>query len=302
MVPRRKRITVSKVRCQRDEFADAGIDPIETAGRASSAALRKELSSRNLMLAENVPHESTIGETPSILYQDVDGVHGNFLPPSYRRICADPDWRRRLSKHYTASSRVARSLDRVRRELDCSNSSDALLMNIFCYPGITRRKPVCQLLGVEAGQRPQFGVRTCTPCVGGLSDRTEIDMLLGHLLVEAKLTEGNFQSARRALIQRYVALEEVFDVDELPGSKDVYRHYQLIRGVLAAHHSTRSFLVLCDARRADLAEDWFRVVRAVRSCELRSRMAILTWQELATTLPPKLQNFLAAKYGIHAAA
>ena len=46
-------------------------------------------------------------------------------------------------------------------------------------------------------------------------------MLLGHLLVEAKLTEGNFQSGDGALITLSVALEEVFDIDELPGSKDV---------------------------------------------------------------------------------
>jgi hypothetical protein len=43
-------------------------------------------------------------------------------------------------------------------------------------------------------------------------------------------------------------------------------------------------------------------VRAVRNCELRSRLAILTWQELAATLPPRLQKFLAAKYGIFSAA
>jgi hypothetical protein len=302
MSARRNRITRSRADYPTAEFANTKIRPSSPAASASASALRIELSSRNLMLAEKVPHESTIGEIPSILYQDTGGLHGNFLPPSYRRICAAPDWQRRLNKHYTASSRVARSGDRVRRELDCANSSDALLMNIFCYPGITSRKPVCQLLGVEPGVRPQFGVRTRTPCVDGLSDRTEIDMLLGHLLVEAKLTEGDFQIARRALVHRYVDFKQVFDSDKLPASKDVYRHYQLIRGVLAAYHSTRSFLVLCDARRADLAEDWFRVVRAVRSCELRSRLAILTWQELAVTLPPKLQQFLACKYGIHATA
>ncbi len=127
-------------------------------------------------------------------------------------------------------------------------------------------------------------------------------MLLGHLLVEAKLTEGDFQTARRGLVHRYIDVEEVFEVDALPASKDVYRHYQLIRGVLAAHHGTRSFLVLCDARRSDLVEDWFQVLRAVRSCELRSRLAILTWQELAAALPLKVQEFLSAKYGIHPAA
>ncbi len=124
-------------------------------------------------------------------------------------------------------------------------------------------------------------------------------MVLGHLLVEAKLTEGSFQNARRALVDRYIGVDEVFDASELPASREGYRHYQLIRGVLAAHHCGRCFLLLCDSRRADLVERWYSVVRAVRSCELRSRLAILTWQELAAALPPKLQSFLQTKYGIY---
>jgi hypothetical protein len=297
MPPVRRRIAVSRS----DDIAETeGL--IASRSRSSSAELRREISSRNLVLAEGLPHESTIGAVPSILYRDLDGQHGNFIAASYRRICASPEWRLRLNKCYTASKQVARPRDRSRRELDCANSSDALLMNIFCYPGVTSRKAVCRLLGIEAALRPQFGVRPRLLCARGLLDRTEIDMALGHLLVEAKLTEGNFQSARRALIDRYLGLEEVFDTDELPASKEGYRHYQLIRGELAAHHCGRSFLLLCDARRADLMEGWYSVVRAVRSCDLRSRLAILTWQELAAVLPPKLQQFLGRKYGIFATA
>jgi hypothetical protein len=285
-----------------DEFSETTRELPASRPRVSSTELRRELSARNLVLAEGLAHESTIGAVPSILYSDLNGRHGNFIAASYRRICASPDWRLRLNKCYTASRQVARSRDRKRRELDCANSSDALLMNIFCYPGLTSRRSVYQLLGIEPGARPQFGVKARTPCAGGLCDRTEIDMTLGHLLVEAKLTEGGFQNARRSLIDRYLGLAEVFDTDELPAWKDGYRHYQLIRGVLAAHHSGRNFLLLCDSRRADLVEDWCSVLRAVRSCELRSRLAILTWQELAVTLPPRLQEFLSTKYGIFPAA
>lgn len=270
--------------------------------KLSSAELRRELSARNLELAETVPHESTFGTVHSVLYRDTDGHHGNFLAASYRRICAAEDWRRRLAKCYTASRRVARSRDRVRRELDCANSSDALLMNIFCYPGITSRAALCSFLGIERGLRPQFGVKPGTPLLTGGADRTEVDMSLGHLLVEAKLTEGGFQSARRDLVLRYRDLDEVFDADELPASAAGYYHYQLIRGVLAAHYCGRSFLVLCDSRRTDLREGCYSVLRAVRNCELRSRLAILTWQELATTLPGTLQRFLGEKYGIYPAA
>jgi hypothetical protein len=39
-------------------------------------------------------------------------------------------------------------------------------------------------------------------------------------------------------------------------------------------------------------------MRAVRLSELRCRLKLLTWQELATVLPADLQQFLAVKYGI----
>jgi hypothetical protein len=68
--------------------------------------------------------------------------------------------------------------------------------------------------------------------------------------------------------------------------------------VLAARAQQARFVLLCDARRVDLREMWFRVLRAVRSYDLRSDMALVTWQELAGTAPPKLREFLMVKYGI----
>lgn len=266
--------------------------------RFSAADLRRDISSRNLLLAETILHESTFGAVASVLYQEANGVHGNFLPASYRRICASPDWRRRLLKVYTASARVPRSKDRVRRELDCANSSDALLMNIFCYPGVTHRRDLCSLLGFECGARPKFGVRSQTPLANGLLDRTEIDMSLGDLFVEAKLTEGDFQRASAKLVHRYALLEGVFDTDQLPRKRDEYQSYQLIRGILAAEHCSKSFVVLVDARRRDLIEAWFRVVRAVRNSELRTRLAVCTWQEVAACLPRTIQTFMERKFGI----
>jgi hypothetical protein len=266
--------------------------------RLSATALRYELSQRNVALAQAVPHECTYGGVPSVVYQPFDGAHGNLLPAAYRRICASSDWSRRLKKCYTASKRIARSGDRTRRELDCANSSDALLMNIFCYPGVTSRKPVCALLGIKPGFRPEFGVKPGVPLVSGRADQTEIDMALGHLFVEAKLTEGGFQSARSGLVLRYKDVNAVFDLDGLPSSAGVIHCYQLIRGVLAAHHRGTSYLVLCDGRRADLIEACYRAFVAVRSCDLRSRVALLTWQELSSALPSTLQRFLVTKYGI----
>jgi hypothetical protein len=127
-------------------------------------------------------------------------------------------------------------------------------------------------------------------------------MRLGELLVEAKLTETDFQTAPMRLLERYFALEEVFDVDLLRRSGNGrVLGYQLIRGALAAHETDGSFAVLCDARRRDLVEQWFGVMRAVRSLSFGSRLKLLTWQEVAAVLPRGLQRFLAEKYGITAA-
>jgi len=117
-------------------------------------------------------------------------------------------------------------------------------------------------------------------------------------LVEAKLTESDFQSAKFDLVHRFRDLETVFDLSELRVSNDRYKGYQLIRGALAAYATDCSFCVFCDARRPDLVEAWYGIMCAVRLAELRCRLKLLTWQELATVLPEDLRHFLAAKYGI----
>jgi len=266
---------------------------------ATANGLRREVNARNAARCAAFEHELTVGTVPSVIYHEDDaGSHGNFLAASYRRICADEAWRKRLGKSYTASARVPRAGDRWRGELECASSSDALLMNLFCYPRVLCRPQVCSLLGVETGLRPEFGVRARIAMLRGEVDRTELDMRVGLLMVEAKLTEGGFGTASRERLMRYVAVEDVFDIAELPWAGDVVQGYQLIRGVIAAEAEGARFLVLCDRRRADMAEIWFRVLRAVRSCELRSRMALLSWQELAAVMPDVVQEFLGEKYGI----
>jgi hypothetical protein len=122
-------------------------------------------------------------------------------------------------------------------------------------------------------------------------------MRIGSLLVEAKLTEAEFQPAPASLLQRYRDFEEVFECEELQTSGG-FRGYQLVRGVLAAYAAECSFLLLCDERRRDLIDGWFDVVKAVRSYSFRNRLKLLTWQEVAGAVPGRLQKFLAEKYGI----
>ncbi|HJT87143.1 MAG TPA: hypothetical protein VJ732_04790 [Bryobacteraceae bacterium] len=264
------------------------------------AQLRAQLSEcgQKYAQARGLPHQLSYGGVPAVIFEPSDaGQHGNFLPASYSAILRNPEWRRRLLKPHAQS----KSLPRTGRrwcELDSGNSSDALLMNIFCYPGVAGDRRVLHLLGAEADGPPRFGLKARVPLREGKFDRTEVDMRLGNLLVEAKLTEGDFQRKAKPALACYRDFAAVFYRRQLPQQVNHYLSYQLIRNVLAAHASRFSFCVLSDARRPDLLDAWFQVMQAVRSADLRVRCKVLTWQELAMVLPRTVQRFLESKYGI----
>ena len=270
--------------------------------RRYAALLRQELSARNASYAalEQVPHVTSYGEMPVVVYQasPCGRGHGNFISASYRALLRHPEWRKRLNKVHSSADRVLPKSDCVWKELDSSMSSDALLMNIFCYPGVTKRRKLSLLLGTEMGDLPEFGFRPRVPLTSGHVERTEIDMKLGSVLFEAKLTEADFQIQNPELVEGYRDLEEVFEVSELPRRGQKYVSYQLLRNVLAAHALDLSFCLLLDARRPDLLEDWHEILCCLRITELRNGCRVLTWQELAPCLPSALQEFLNVKYGI----
>src|SRR5882757_9380524 len=335
----------------------------------TSAMLRRDLSARAHHLAQTQkllhdihPGPNSENEPIVIFGRDEQGRHGNFHPASDTSICANPAWLRRLTKPHTDSRRSRARKDWQWMELDSANSSDALLMNIFCHPGVfnghTLAPAVANLLNIDPAAQPCFGINPGVPLKlprkgrsklpSELTDRTEIDLQLGNLFLEAKLTESNFQTAAPRLIERYRDLETIFDVPRLPrnliSSPAAYpsvedysqleeptaslsfrpnpervrrveggvekpaslpkppitliQGYQLIRNVLAAYASDAGFCVLCDARRHDLIEIWYGVLSSVHSYTFATRLKLLTWQELATTLPQDLQQFLEEKYGI----
>ena len=267
-----------------------------------AALLRRELIARNASYAEahQLTHVTSYGEMPVVVYtaSPCAKEHGNFISGSYRAILRRPEWRKRLDKVHTSAGHALPKSDCVWRELDSSMSSDALLMNIFCYPGVTKRRDLSLLLGTEIGDLPQFGFKPRVPLTSGLIERTEIDMKLGSVLFEAKLTESDFQRQKAALVEGYRDLEDVFECRYLLRRDREYVSYQLLRNVLAAHTLGLSFCVLLDGRRPDLIEDWYAVMACVRPAELRTRCKVLTWQELTGVLPMKLQHFLDLKYGI----
>jgi hypothetical protein len=271
-------------------------------GLRYAAELRRELSARNRQYAakHGLRCFLSYGEVPTVAYEPDDEAHGNFLAPAYRAIVAHPGWRLRLEKaHSQGRTALPPNQRGCWKELDSSNSSDALLMNIFCYPATLSSPLVYTLLGEEPGAVPEFGVKARVPLASGNCDRTEVDMRLGNLLVEAKLTETDFQQRARSIVEGYRDFHEVFDRRRLPRKDDYYVSYQLIRNVLAAHATGCSFCVLLDARRHDLREAWYQVMKCVRRpVPLRLRLKVLTWQELAEALPSELREFLDEKYGI----
>ena len=316
------------------------------AGKTSLYAtqLRWELMRRNRSYARGRAYVESYGSAPVIVYEPDGGRHGNFFDSAYAAILARPEWMRRFDKIH---AQAARSLPKPQsdtarrwRELDSSMSSDALLMNVFCTPGVAESPAVRAMLGVDEAAEPIFGWKARVPLANGRFDRTEVDLRFGSLLAEAKLTEADFQSRSATIVESYRDFDEVFDRDRLPRTEiatarwmqasefpenasqelesfvgdpalfspvessfrllgeEGYAGYQLIRNVLAAHAAGSSFCVIHDQRRPDLREAWFEVMAAVKSADLRTRLKVLTWQELATALPEALQEFLDRKYGI----
>ncbi len=177
--------------------------------------LRLELGQRNHRYARGRAHVESYGNPPIVVYEPDDNGHGNFFTPAYRAITATPDWVRRFDKVHTQGTRSLPKpqfdLKRRWRELDSSMSSDALLMNVFCTPGIADSAAVCNALGVEGHTQPVFGWKARVPLLSGRFDRTEVDMRLGSLLVEAKLTETNFQMRETRIVEAYRDFDAVFD-------------------------------------------------------------------------------------------
>jgi len=299
---------------------------------------------RNRLWARGRAHVESYGTPPVIVYAPDEDKHGNFFDAAYEAILRRAEWMRRFDKIHAQGRALPKAESGRRwRELDSSMSSDALLMNVFCTPGAPA---VRRALGVESEEPPLFGWKARVPLKSGKLDRTEVDMRWGSLLVEAKLTEGDFQTCRAAVAEGYRDFDAVFEREMLPRvelraarrrtavefaeeftqeweetapDEDLarefqaaivarareaelveagYAGYQLIRNVLAAYAEGCSFCVLHDERRPDLREAWFEVMAAVKSAEMRVRLKVLTWQELAATLPDELQEFLDLKYGI----
>ena len=188
-----------------------------------AAALRAELAARNREWARGRAHVESYGGDPVVVYFPQPSVdpavagHGNFYDAAYTAILGRPEWSKRLEKAHTGRKDLPRAESgRKWRELDSCMSSDALLMNVFCTSGVVEAPAVRRVLGISVEGPPVFGWKARVPLKSGLIDRTEVDMRLGDLLVEAKLTEGDFQTRAAAVVEGYRDFDAVFDRELLP--------------------------------------------------------------------------------------
>lgn len=271
-----------------------------------AGALRRALAVAATQYAQRhaVPYYVSLGAPPTVLFHPYDtDRHGNFLPDTYRRIIATPGWQDRLKKVHAQRRALPAPHDATAIELDSSTSSDALLMNLFCHPKSADAPLLAALFGLTAPLTPAFGVPAHVPLRGGRFDETELDMQLGTINVEAKLTESDFTTADLDRVLTYEDAATVFDLPALTTPEGKVLHYQLVRNVLAiAPHPERRFVLLADQRRLDLADAWQAVMAAIRDPQVRSRCRLITWQEAAFCAPDPVRAFLREKYAIEPAA
>jgi hypothetical protein len=260
--------------------------------------LRDELRVR-AMAIDGLSRYLSRGSPATVLFSRApdNSQHGNFYVDAWREIVRCPEWSIRLDKAHTQTLALKEEDRKTAKELDSSNSSDALLMNCFCAPGASKR--IATALGLEFSAAPLvFGEKANLRHKRLDREGTEIDLRLGKTIFEAKLTEIDFTTKSKAHVEGYADFDKCFDSSLLPSKGTEYMGYQLIRNVLAAEKLESKFVVLMDWRRPDLLNEWWKVHGAIKKGDLRQRCEVRFWHEVAMACDKPLREFLASKYGI----
>lgn len=267
----------------------------------SSQALRIQLSAKaeTWALLNGIPHYKSLGENPVVLFEGLQqsAGPGNFHPLPWEKIQSNSECADRLRKPHQRKNALPENRRATAFEMDSCNSSDALLMNIFCFPGIIEQISSGISIPLD-GSEPKFGIRPGVPLESGKMDTTEIDMVINGNFFEAKLTEQSFTTCSKEKLFTYKHVLKVFDLDKLPNDGMNFTSYQLIRNILAAHHHESWFTVLIDGRRPDLNKVFEQTKSAIMVPELIRRISLITWQQISNSGPGVLRNFLAEKYAI----
>lgn len=218
-----------------------------------------------------------------------DELGMNFHDDSLKEIQDDSAWLERTRKKHTQINGIF--------EMQSSNSSDALLMNIFCHPEIRIWEGPKKLLRIHIDKATKitFGWE---PVLANekRGHKTEVDLKIGSRIFEAKLTEPDFQTAPAERVRGYEGFTDVFDESRLSMKKDRITNYQLIRNALVAYKYGLDLTVLLDSSRIDLIREIFKFIKAIKLDCIRDRIDFVTWQELNGKLGEDLDEYIYEKY------
>lgn len=246
--------------------------------------LKQEIKQRALQHSGSDAFIDTEYQSALIFKNPKDNLH-----PDAADII-EGEWSERLSKPHQNVEGA--------KEFQSTNSSDALLMSVFCHPQIFKWKGIRQLFGLES-EKPEleFGYRPIVKKDGEAQERTEIDMVLDDLYVEAKLTEESFTEKEKEEVEKYSRFSEIFDIQRLPQSDTHYRNYQIIRNILAARQKNKSHILLCDQRRGDLVRSYLDTVNCIKEPSDRKKCRVIFWQEIASLAGKDMKDWLWSRYG-----
>jgi len=249
-----------------------------------SENLKKRLKLNAKKLSNNSGIDGT-EYSSAFIFND---VKMNFNHSSYLNIIKKPKWKPRLLKKHN-------HFNDGTLEMQSSNSSDALLMNIFCYPKFKNWKGPSKLLRINTNKKFEFG---WNPNFDNENQKhkTEIDLKVGKTIFEAKLTEANFTKKRKEVVESYVDLHTIFEKSLLCHSNGQYTNYQLIRNILTAYKYGLNFTLLIDDRRIDLIKEFIITIKSIKSYDLRKNLNIITWQEIIDTCGEELKSYISKKY------
>ena len=249
-------------------------------------ALKKDIRKHTLSFAKrrSLPLDDT--HASALIFYNLDD---NFHPESLENIRRTSYWDFRTRKAHPNVTGVL--------EMQSSNSSDALLMSIFCHPSIAKWAGVKKLLG-NTLEAVAFGVPGSVRKNNGQMDATEIDMALPGVFCEAKLTEADFTQKRPEVVESYDGLQETFHPEALPRVGTDYDNYQIIRNLLAAKQHNLDHILFCDERRPDLVRRYMATVSCLRNIEDRLRCRVIFWQEVVAVCGESLREWIEEKYGI----
>lgn len=246
-----------------------------------SERLKKRLLSNALSICREKSFNG-IQRKSAFLFKDISmSFHQDTFDNIYKNI----DYKKRLDKTHPNVPGF--------KEMQSSNSSDALLMNLFAHPKIKEWKSLRDLISIDQSDNIEFGWNPVFD--NETNHKTEIDMKIGNNIFEAKLTEEDFTLKDLKIVLTYSNVEKIIDLKDLTKNDNVF-NYQLIRNILTAEKYDYKFNLLIDETRTDLIREFYKVKSAIKVKSLLDNFNFFTWQEIANAVGLELKEYVTEKY------